>query len=343
MNHPVYPYTPYIPPAPDPLAEQKKSLRRSAQFTGTMMLFLTLFTQSVMTVLVFVLLFCGVLDYKTAFSSFTMGMDNTSFLLLYLPVYAVSMGLPMLISVAIFKPRFSPLDLSEKVSGGVAVACLFMGLGVCAASNFAAELWAGFFRQFGLESPSLPPLAENTVLSVVLNLIIFSVLPALLEEFLFRGYVLQSLRPYGDTFAVVTSSLLFGLMHCNLTQLPFAFLLGLALGFFTVKLNNIWVACAVHALNNALAVLFNDVLPYYVADEFWQNVIIIGVFGLLLAVGVILFVVFWAIRHPLFVRRPQPKTMSFQTRVGLCYGAPTMILAILLFIGLTLFSAMQGG
>ena len=84
-------------------------------------------------------------------------------------------------------------------------------------------------------------------------------LPALVEEFTYRGVVLGSLRPFGDRFAIVVSALLFGLLHRNMVQFPNAFLLGAALGYFMVKTNSIWTSMAIHFLNNLLVVLLSIV------------------------------------------------------------------------------------
>lgn len=69
------------------------------------------------------------------------------------------------------------------------------------------------------------------------------------EELIFRGYVLRALRPYGKRFAIFASALLFGLFHGNLLQGPYAFLVGLVLGYVTLEYSVIW-AIAIHMFNN---------------------------------------------------------------------------------------------
>ena len=49
-------------------------------------------------------------------------------------------------------------------------------------------------------------------------------------------------------------------MHGNFEQMPFAFLVGLALGFIVVKTNSLLLAMAVHATNNFVSVIF-DFMP----------------------------------------------------------------------------------
>lgn len=71
------------------------------------------------------------------------------------------------------------------------------------------------------------------------------------EELLFRGLVLRSMEPYGKKFAVFASALMFGLYHGNIIQIPFAFVVGLVLGYVTVEYNIGW-AILLHMFNNLI-------------------------------------------------------------------------------------------
>lgn len=71
------------------------------------------------------------------------------------------------------------------------------------------------------------------------------------EELLFRGLLLRSMETYGKKFAIFASALLFGLFHGNLSQAPFAFCVGLVLGYVTVEHNIGW-AMALHMFNNLI-------------------------------------------------------------------------------------------
>ena len=69
------------------------------------------------------------------------------------------------------------------------------------------------------------------------------------EELIYRGLVMPLLQRYGKGFAIVTSALLFGGMHANLFQMPFAFLTGLVLGYTAAEFSLRW-AILLHLLNN---------------------------------------------------------------------------------------------
>ena len=73
-----------------------------------------------------------------------------------------------------------------------------------------------------------------------------AIVPAVFEEFAFRGVVLNKLRKFGDSYAIIMSAVLFGLMHGNLSQIPFAFILGLVIGFIAVKTNSIIPGILIH-------------------------------------------------------------------------------------------------
>lgn len=77
------------------------------------------------------------------------------------------------------------------------------------------------------------------------------------EEILFRGFLLQNFKRYGVRFAIIFSAILFGIYHGNIVQTPFAFILGLLLGYITVSYG-LKYAIAVHIFNNMVLADFLD-------------------------------------------------------------------------------------
>ena len=67
-------------------------------------------------------------------------------------------------------------------------------------------------------------------LPVVFNLVYSCLLAPVCEELCFRWMILRRLRPWGDGFALCASALLFALVHGNLYQMLYAFVVGLVLG-----------------------------------------------------------------------------------------------------------------
>ena len=98
--------------------------------------------------------------------------------------------------------------------------------------------------------------AQPTTAAEMLVMVLYSAaIPALVEEFVFRGVMLNSLRRYGDTFAVLFSALMFALVHGNVLQIAVGLPAGICLGYMTVYSGNIWIAVALHFVNNTIACL----------------------------------------------------------------------------------------
>ncbi|MCK5782233.1 MAG: CPBP family intramembrane metalloprotease [Flavobacteriales bacterium] len=97
---------------------------------------------------------------------------------------------------------------------------------------------------------------SNTELAI--NLLVIAVIPAISEEFFFRGLVQNYLitiskKPH---LSIFISSLIFGMIHFNIQGfLPILFL-GLILGYIYYYTQNIWVSIIAHFVNNASLLVF---------------------------------------------------------------------------------------
>ena len=144
----------------------------------------------------------------------------------------------------------SVLACHGRMSVGVfaVLACL------CMAAQLVNSLWiAGLELVMNQFDRSVSQILESVSgQSDTFSMFLYaSILAPLSEELIFRGYILQSLRPYGKKFAVVLSAFVFGIFHGNLLQTPYAFLMGLVLGYVTVEYHIGW-AVALHVFNNLI-------------------------------------------------------------------------------------------
>lgn len=108
---------------------------------------------------------------------------------------------------------------------------------------------------FAVYSPSSA--TPTHPVAIALYLVNLAVLPAFWEELLFRGYVLGALKRYGNFFALITSSLLFALLHGNPYQAVNAFMLGLAMGYFALLGGSIYPGMVVHFINNFMVGVYS--------------------------------------------------------------------------------------
>ena len=99
---------------------------------------------------------------------------------------------------------------------------------------------------------------------LVYELFRHALIPAVLEELLFRYIPIKILSPKSKRGAIWVSALLFALIHLNLFQIPYALLAGAVLAFLTVVSGSILPAIILHFLNNSVSVLWMrnpDVAP----------------------------------------------------------------------------------
>lgn len=91
---------------------------------------------------------------------------------------------------------------------------------------------------------------------IVVQILVTSIAAPLVEELLFRGIVYKRLRTIMNiTPAMIISAALFGLVHGNMVQFIYAFLIGLIFAFVYEKFKTIWAPIILHASANLLSVI----------------------------------------------------------------------------------------
>ena len=125
----------------------------------------------------------------------------------------------------------------------------------------------------------------------IINIIVTAVLPAVCEETAHRGLLLKGLSPMGRKNAIIISSMLFGLLHMNITQFFYATLIGFLLGHIATISDNIYPAMIIHFMNNAISVLMRysqannlgfDFLFTYINQSIANNALVGFIFVLAL-------------------------------------------------------------
>ena len=145
------------------------------------------------------------------------------------------------------------------ISFGIGLLCFFVNLAVSSLFNGILSFTGYDFSKFSSGSGS----ADMSVGNFFIDLFIVAVLPAICEEVLHRGIVLQGIKHAGFKKAILVSSVLFALLHFNVQQVAYAFVIGLILGFVAVVSKNIWPAVIIHFTNNAISIY----LDYAAANE----------------------------------------------------------------------------
>ncbi len=114
------------------------------------------------------------------------------------------------------------------------------------------------------------------------------IIAPIVEELVYRGFVMRHLEKYGKMLAVVVSSIMFGAMHGNLPQAVFAFFVGLILGYVAIEYSIIW-SIILHILNN---MVLGDLMGMALGDcsEMVQNIVFYSVNGVFFLIGLIIVI-----------------------------------------------------
>ena len=171
--------------------------------------------------------------------------------ILYCLVFLLPVALFRLVSTG--KPT-AAMQLELRLSSDTPL-YLFAGIAVITGAAYLNGYLVSVFDYGSFSEEVLWTQSTSANYQLVLAFLTTAVIPAFVEEFLFRGLILSNLRPFGTTTAVVGSALLFGVMHQNVEQLLYATVAGLILGYIYVKTASIWPCVLIHFVNNFVSVL----------------------------------------------------------------------------------------
>lgn len=172
-------------------------------------------------------------------------------------IASISFTLPVIFVLYLFGYKANEIVFFEKPQKKSFLPLFLIGISFCGFANIATAVAGSFFEGFGIQYEVYDYENPQGVFGFLLVFLSTVAVPALAEEFLYRGLILGLLKRFGEGFALISSSLLFGIMHGNFEQIPFAFLVGLVLGYAAIKSGSILTAVAIHAFNNLIPLVLD--------------------------------------------------------------------------------------
>lgn len=178
-------------------------------------------------------------------------------------LYCATMVLPLWVTCRLLGDSTAALLPLRRGSGSLWL--LPLALGVLMLLNMpgaAINAWLGEHFILPAGTPSL----SSTPAALAVDLLAMTLCPAVLEELLFRGAVLQGLRPVGERTALVLSALFFMVSHSAPAQWIPAFGAGLLFGWMALAAGTLrWgiLAHFVYNLFTALSVLSDSALLHF--------------------------------------------------------------------------------
>lgn len=227
------------------------------------------------------------------------------------------------------KERNTPVvDFRGPVSTPLMIAATGFGLFVCLVGNYVTSIFVNFMDELGILLTAPDYSLPSDFAGRIIYAVSIAVVPALVEEFAIRGVMLQSMRRYGDKFAIIASALLFAVMHGNLIQAPFALIAGVGIGYAVCITNSIRTGILIHFVNN----LYSVILEFLVADIKDENTLN----TVYLTMTVVLYVVSILASVLFFIMKKQRKLVPSFTLINEKEKMKAFILTIPMIIALLL-------
>ena len=133
--------------------------------------------------------------------------------------------------------------------------------------RFDINVW--FLEKIGYlsEALSLKENSDRIIESVTVNqpsstlivaILVIAVLTGFAEEFFFRGFIYHHMSVHGASkwLAVIVSAIFFAVLHFNYVQLLPLLCFGIALALIYEFSGSIYIGVTLHALNNALSLIW---------------------------------------------------------------------------------------
>lgn len=331
----------YIPIPPPDLRrmQEEEKLRKIANRAGIAVLCYYGLMFAIQMLLLSLLSMWGLVDYSQVSNAFQ-GIEPLAYYLMTGVCATVSAVLPAALLLRSSREGVHALLPFASVGKRKMASYVVMGLSVCMFANFATTILSNNLSGMGIPEYAASTPFDGSPISVLMLILCVCVVPALMEELVFRGAILGSLRRFGDGVAILGSAGLFGVMHGNLVQIPFAFIVGLILGYLVVHTGSMLPAILVHFFNNlcsCLMVIFGFYLDAHVYNIFSYILVI-----LIFVIGMLGFCYLSKRDRGLFTLSPKRCLIPFSGRLGIFVGSPAVIAFLVVMAIMTLLTIVGG-
>ena len=327
-------YRYYYQPSPEEI--EKNKIKKSFTFSGTTTLVL-LGGMYLVAMIIMVVGFCsGIVRNTPSTDDPYVGFTPIGFYAYEGLASLLGIFIPALILAKASKVPMNELFPFKKLDGKYLAALVVGGMSVCMIAQLAITILIENLYIFGIDIESALDQETATGLAdIVLSTICTAIIPALVEEFAYRGVVLGVLKRHDETFAIFASAFLFGLLHGNFVQIPFAFIIGLVAAFVRVKSDSMLPSILIHFGNNFFAVIMTA-LPDLVSEEI-SSFIEAGVMFVFIIAGIFAINYLTKNHKEIFEQKKSNTKYSFGELNKIFFSRATVIVCLVL---LTLSSLM---
>lgn len=230
----------------------KEDIKRTGGKCSRILLILAISTYGIGYGTVFIIMGINYLLRSSSLNPLVFSNDARSFILGYLPciigdIIAIITAI-LITKVKMRRDIFTENKASKKFIFLGVVSCLGIGM----ISNIIYLIYSTILKLIGITIPAPDfsfPVQRGFL---ILFLIYVCLLGPIMEEIIFRGFILRSMQKYGNLTAIIVSSILFSMFHLNLVQFINPVLVGMLLAFIAIKSESIFPSMIAHVFNNTI-------------------------------------------------------------------------------------------
>lgn len=301
---------------------QEKLMKKAGNRSGLALLFLLVLSYAFSMLLVFpeiYELYCENLSFSCAFAIF---------------YSVVTVGGAFFLAYRTFAPAKEKTEVSYRKPKDATKTLLLIlvGFGGSIVANYVTSVLRAFAEAFGIYSSYSAIEDPSNTMDIILMFFATAIVPPLIEEFGARGLMMHSLKKYGNGFAILGSAFVFGVLHGNAVQIPFAFICALFIGYAVIATDSLWTGIIIHALVNSMSCV-SSVLMYYF-DEHTANLYFYISSTVGFVAGVIALIIYLKKYkgEGILKDNGEISELSLKERFGKFVSSPLMIIGIILFL-----------
>lgn len=190
---------------------------------------------------------------------------------------------------------------------------------VASAAIFVMTTVAAYFGISGELVSGIGITIDSKNLKDIVYIVMFVLVSPILEEYAFRGVLLNTLSKYGKYFALYASALMFSLAHGSFMEFIPSFIMGILLGKIALRYKSIKPTIWIHILFNLLLYV-----SFIIPEKY--SMYMAALYGLIYLIAIAL--VLTKVYRPIVVRKS-----NSNSKVTLMYLTTfTVMVALFLFI-----------
>ena len=117
----------------------------------------------------------------------------------------------------------------------------------------------------------LPDYMEQDFVNLAHNpigILVLCIIAPIAEEYLFRGLMMRKMLRWNISpwYAIIASSIMFGLIHLNPAQIPGAIILGIVMAWMCYRTKSLIPGIIIHITNNTLCLIPEECYDTYIAS-----------------------------------------------------------------------------